>query len=113
MSANLNILLKNEIERDICGLDVKFIKDDDSDSAETLNFDNGKIEKEDLIPGSYKIELSENTKKDKDASYNENSEEESKNIYAIYGKFENRNFQLDIEKINILHIQGNKGNISD
>ena len=113
IAAKITVYLKNEIESDIFGLDVNLIQNDDVDTSETLNFDNGKIEKRDLVPGLYEIELHENSKRDKDHSYGGNLEVDNKNIYAIYGKFASRKLQLDLENANTLYLQSSNENISD
>ena len=111
MGARIRLYLKNEIEYAVYGFEVSLIKDGDTDKAELISFDKGKIEKEDFIPGLYTYSLvQKNTKLD---SCSDDISNESKVTVVSYTKATSAMFELDLEKKNVILISKNDRGVSN
>ena len=111
MGARIRLYLKNEIEYAVYGFEVSLIKDGDTDKAELISFDKGKIEKEDFIPGLYTYSLvQKNTKLD---SCSDDISNESKVTVVSYTKATSAIFELDLEKKNVILISKNDRGVSN
>lgn len=112
ISGKLSIFLQSNIDYDVYGFDSQLIKDRDEDNSENISFDNGKYEKEDLIPGNYEIAFEINSDKKFEVS-SENYTEQDVVKSCSYNQFFLKPFKLDLEKRNFLIISDEDKDTSD